>query len=231
MSNPTRHLKSWRRAHENLNKGITMEVRYADETSTQVELTPELALSADQEIVGRAFSGYTKPLYLAALRVLGSREDAEDAVQDGLLAATRSLKSFEGRSKFSTWLTRVVINAALLQRRKMHGHTITSIDQSNPDEQGLPVAVQLADTRPNPEEAYLRYEQRATVKRCLQTLPASYRSALWLRHIEGMNTQEAADVLGVSEGTLKSRLHRARVKLSKRVREVSGTGELGNLGS
>jgi RNA polymerase sigma-70 factor, ECF subfamily len=197
-----------------------MEVQYWEEASTRTELTPEAEFGAGHEALGQVFSRHKDHLYRIAFRVLGSREEAEDAVQDGLLAATRNLKSFEGRSQFSTWLTRVVINAALMRRRKMRGYTTTSIDRQYPDEGGLSLADKIADSRPDPEETYAREEHLTMVRRGLETLPASYRSALWLRDVEGMSTQEAAQALRISEGTVKSRLHRARLEFSRRVHEA-----------
>ena len=194
-----------------------MEVQNAYEAGAQIESMHGLALDADQELLGRLFSRYIKQLYRTAFRVLGSREDAEDAVQDGLLAATRNLKSFEGRSQFSTWLTRIVVNAALMRRRKISGHATASIDQKGPDEWVLPLAARIADPRPNPEQVYAQEERLEILKATLESLPARYRSALWLLHIEGMTIQEAATVLCVSEGTLKSRLHRARLKVARHI--------------
>jgi RNA polymerase sigma-70 factor (ECF subfamily) len=197
-----------------------METQNADITGTPLGSAIELAFG-DREILDRLFSCYTKQLYRTAFRVLGSREDAEDAVQDGLLAAVKNLESFEGRSQFSTWLTRVVVNAALMRLRKIRAHVTTSIDQKTLDERGLPMAAQIADARPDPEETYAREEQLRMLQQSLAKLPASYRSALLLRDVEGMSTQEAAKALHLSEGTLKSRLHRARVEIARHVRNVA----------
>jgi RNA polymerase sigma-70 factor, ECF subfamily len=198
-----------------------MEVQNAKQASVQPELTPEF--DGDQEVLGQVFSRHKNQLYWTAFRVLGCHEDSEDAVQDGLLAAARNLSSFEGRAQFSTWLTRIVLNAALMRRRKLHGRVIASAGQQDQDESGLSLAAKLADPRPDPEEAYAREERLRMVKRWLETLPASQRAALWFRDVEGMTTQEAADALHVPEGTLKSRLHRGRVEFSKRFRENFGS--------
>ena len=199
-----------------------MEIRTADDASARVELRVRLAPGGDQEVLGQLFSRYARQLYRTAFRVLGSRDDAEDAVQDGLLSAVRNLGSFEGRSQFSTWLTRVVVNAALMRRRKLRGFMTTSIDQQSRDESGLSLASNIADSRPDPEQTYAREERFEMLKRTLEALPESYRSALWLRDIEGMTTQEAAAALRVTEGTLKSRLHRARLEVAKRIQGFPG---------
>jgi RNA polymerase sigma-70 factor, ECF subfamily len=194
-----------------------MAVNTNDEATAPAS-TLELAVSGDQKALGQIFSSCcTKQLYWTAFQMLGSHEEAEDAVQDALLAAVRNLKSFEGRSKFSTWLTRVVLNASLMRRRKLRRHTTTSIDQEPLGDGGAPLAAKLADSRPGPEEAYAREEELAILKGRLEQLPASYRSVLWLRDVEGMTTEEAAEELGLPQGTLKSRLHRARLAFSQRV--------------
>jgi RNA polymerase sigma-70 factor, ECF subfamily len=185
-------------------------------TGSAVRFEPD----SDHENLGRQLSSYTGQLYRAAFRILRSREEAEDAVQDGLLAAIKNLKSFQGRSQFSTWLTRVVLNAALMRLRSARARPVTSIDQGIPGEKGLPLAAQIADPRADPEEMCAREERLRMLKRSLEQLPASYRAALWLRDVEGMTTLEAAEALRVSEGTLKSRLHRARVAVARRLRRA-----------
>lgn len=175
------------------------------------------ALNGDRDALEQLFSSSTRQLYKVALRVLATREDAEDAVQDGYLAALRNLRKFEGRSKFSTWLSRIVLNAALMRLRKTRAHAATSLDRGFPAEDGAPLAARIADPQPSPEEAYAQEERLEIFKRHLEGLPASYRSVLWLRDVQGMATQEAAERLGLSKGTLKSRLHRARREVSKGV--------------
>jgi len=87
------------------------------------------ALDGDEEVFNQLFRGYMPGLHRVALRVLGSREDAEDALQDGLLAAWHNLKTFEGRSRFSTWLTRIVVNSSLMRLRRRRAHTVVSIEE------------------------------------------------------------------------------------------------------
>ncbi len=85
------------------------------------------------------FRRYQRQLFQTALRVLGNAEDAEDALQDGLLSAHRNLKRFEGRSQFSTWLTRIVINAALMKRRSAKARPAVSLDETQHEDE-LPAA-------------------------------------------------------------------------------------------
>src|SRR5580698_7489487 len=108
-------------------------------TSDQHKADPEAplvrkAMEGDSEALDKLFARNTRALYQIALRVLGNREDAEDAVQEGLLAAYRNLPRFEGRAKFSTWLTRIVINAALMRRRSKRAHPAMSLDDSSEEQ-------------------------------------------------------------------------------------------------
>src|SRR5947207_13232540 len=127
--------------------------------ATQVAVGTELNESkliragqrGDSQAVETLFRRYQRPLFQTALRVLGNAEDAEDALQDGLLSAYRNLKRFEGRSQFSTWLTRIVINAALMRRRSAKARPAISLDEP-PREDELPATEALADDGWTPEE-------------------------------------------------------------------------------
>jgi len=179
------------------------------------------ALSGDREALGSLFASHMPKLYRTALRVLGAPEEAEEALQDGLVQAVRHFREFEGRCRFSTWLTRIVINAALMRLRRSRRQAVTSIDQK-PGGDDLSLAESISDPRPNPEEMYAQEERLQILKQKLRNLPAAYRSALHLRDFEGMNTREAAEALGLPLGTLKSQVHRARLKLVEEVGEIRG---------
>src|ERR1700734_520388 len=116
----------------------------------------------DQQVVDVLFERYHRPLFQTALRVLGNAEDAEDALQDGLLSAYRNLKRFEGRSQFSTWLTRIVINAALMRRRSAKARPAVSLDEP-PREDELPVVERFAAKGPNPEQVFEGTEIREMI--------------------------------------------------------------------
>src|ERR1700720_1621361 len=107
----------------------------------------------DSQAVEALFLRYHRPLFQTALRVLGNAEDAEDALQDGLLSAYRHRERFEGRSKFSPWLTRIVINAALMRRRSAKSRPAVSLDEP-PREDELPVVERFAAKGPNPEQVF-----------------------------------------------------------------------------
>jgi RNA polymerase sigma-70 factor, ECF subfamily len=170
----------------------------------------------DAQAVEMLFRRYHRPLFQTALRVLGNAEDAEDALQDGLFSAYRNLKRFEGRSQFSTWLTRIVINAALMRRRSAKARPAFSLDEP-PREDELPAAERFAADAPNPEQVFVGTELRAMIDENLDELSPLLRMAFVLREVEGYSTGEAARKLGVTENTLKARLWRARHQLAERL--------------
>lgn len=180
------------------------------------ELLIRKGLRGDEEALETLFTRHKRTLFQTALRLLGNAEDAEDALQDGLLSAYRNLKRFEGRSQFSTWLTRIVINAALMRRRSKKVRTAISLDEP-PREDELPASERFADDGPTPEQTYQRTELRRLIGENLDELSPLLRTAFILREVEGFSTGEAASKLGVTENTLKARLWRARQQLAGRL--------------
>lgn len=160
---------------------------------------------------------HSRALFQTALRLLGNAEDAEDALQEGLLAAYRNLKRFEGRSRFSTWLTRIVINASLMRRRSQKSRPAVSLEQWSTEEGSVPAEERFAAEGPSPEEIYAGRELRNLIDEHLNTLSPVLRDAFLLREAQGLSTSEAARALGVSENTLKARLWRARQQLAERL--------------
>ena len=173
------------------------------------------ATAGDPDALEHIFSRHSPALYQTALRLVGTPEEAEDVVQEGLLNAFRNLRRFEGRSQFSTWLTRIVINAALMRLRSRRSRPVVSLDEKLSTEDETTFADQFADAGPNPEQVYAREELRSILYRHLARLSPVLRTAFLLREVQGLSTQEAAESLGVSEGTLKARLHRAKRQLSE----------------
>jgi RNA polymerase sigma-70 factor, ECF subfamily len=191
----------------------------------------------DREAIEALFRRYHRPLFQTALRVLGNAEEAEDALQDGFLSAYRNIKRFEGRSQFSTWLTRIVINAALMRRRSAKARPAVSLDET-PREDELPASERYADDGLTPEQIFASTEIGEMIESNLNELSPLLRTAFVLREVEGYSTGEAAKKLGVTENTLKARLWRARhqlaERLGRRLRRIhddvtgGGAGMMGN---
>ena len=182
----------------------------------------ERGLNGDQRALDTLFARNTRALYQTALRVLGNPEDAEEALQEGLLSAYRNLPKFERRSQFSTWLTRIVINSALMRRRSKRARPAMSLDDVA-KEGDVPLAERFADDGPNPEQLYAGAELGDRMQKKLAEISPLLRTAFWLREIEGLTAEEAAHVLGVSRNTLKARLWRARQELATRLGLTLGT--------
>jgi RNA polymerase sigma factor (sigma-70 family) len=180
------------------------------------------AIAGDHDALDMLFAQHSRALFQTALRLLGNAEDAEDALQEAMLSAYRNLPRFEGRSQFSTWMTRIVINAALMRRRSKRAHPALSLDDSTDDK--TPMVERFADEHPSPEQLYASAELSERVKENLQELSPLLRNAFELRELEGLSADEAAKALGVSRNTLKARLWRARQQLAGRLGDVLRRG-------
>ena len=183
------------------------------------------ARAGDEEALTRLFAPHLRRLYCSALRILGRPEDAEDALQDGLLLALRNLPRFENRSLFSTWLTRIVVNAALTQRRR-NNRLRAFLTSSGEPGTGEPSLIDLAvDRTPNPEQSCGQEERSRILQQALRRFPSICRSVLYL-YAQGLGMKEIAAELGIPEGTVKSHVHRACRTLRKNDRFVGGLRNL-----
>jgi len=172
----------------------------------------------DFEIVARVRNGETdafeelvrkhgRRVYRSLLGIVGSREEAEDALQDAFFKAFQHLPHFEGRSRFSTWLVRIAINTGLQRVRSRK--EFDRLDED--DEEFRPRNIQAWTE--TPEDFYSREELRSLVEREVMKLPVKYRVALLLRDLEELSTEEAAAALGLSIPGLKARVLRGRLML------------------
>jgi len=166
--------------------------------------------SAYEELV-RSYGGR---LLAVARRFLPVEEDARDAVQDAFLSAFRSIDRFEGQALLSTWLHRIVVNASLMKLRTRRRRPEQSIEELLPGylEDGhleRPASPWRTEGMDPAEQS----ELRALVLDSIHSLPDAHRNVLLLRDIEDLDTEEAAELLGISPGAVKTRLHRARQAL------------------
>jgi RNA polymerase sigma-70 factor, ECF subfamily len=157
---------------------------------------------------------YCGRLLAVALRILRNEEDANDAIQEAFLSAFKGIQQFKGEARLSTWLHRIVVNAALGRLRRLQRHPEQSIESLLPHfgegEHQLDPPVPWKAT---PETVVQDRETREVVRNCINQLPETYRMVLLLRDIEGLATEETAQVLGTSAGVVKTRLHRAHQAL------------------
>jgi len=158
--------------------------------------------------------------YRCAFRLLGNATDAEDAVQEALLAAYKHINQFRGQSQISTWLTTIVRNCALMQLRKRPRRIHCSLDQQFGKEQPRSLSEGLADERPGPEEELRNSELMAFLRKCGARLSPALRRTFQLRIVDGLSIFETARILGVPQGTVKAQLTRARSQIARHMRPV-----------
>lgn len=153
-----------------------------------------------------------------AQRILRNREDAEDAVQTALPDAMRHLDSFQGRARFSSWLTRIALNSAFMRLRSGRRRTEMSLDEIF--QRDTAARFQVAEGRPNPEQECSIKESRLLIAKAIDRLGPIYSEVLHMFHVQGLSAKEAARILGVPVGTVKARLHRARSRLSRHLQSM-----------
>ncbi len=163
-------------------------------------------------------------LYRYAYRLLANKADAEDAVQDALLAAFQHLNQFRGEAQLSTWLTAVVINCARMQLRKRSRYIHVSLDSRIGEDQKYPLSDTLVDHRPNPEDECHTSTLNTRLMKSAAQLSPTLRRTFHLLYLDHLSVCETARVLGVPIGTVKARSARAKAKLRKLVRGVLHTG-------
>jgi RNA polymerase sigma-70 factor (ECF subfamily) len=165
-------------------------------------------------------------LLAVARRFLRDEEAARDAVQETFLSAFRAIQTFDGHSQLSTWLHRIVVNASLMRLRSRQRRGEQSLEPLLPTftDEGQHAEAVMSWTE-CPERLLEQKQMQAIVRQGIGELPDSYRAVLVMRDIEGLSTQEAADLLGISENALKLRLHRARQALGTIVRQRLAVGK------
>jgi RNA polymerase sigma-70 factor, ECF subfamily len=151
-------------------------------------------------------------------RILQNREDAEDAVQTAILDALRHLDTFQGRSRFSSWLTRIALNAAFMRLRTGRRKNEASLDEMV--ERETAARFEVAEGRPNPEQECSLKEARVLLAKAIDRLGPLYSEVLHMFHMQELPAKEAARILGVPVGTVKARLHRARSRLSRHLQSM-----------
>ena len=160
------------------------------------------------EAFGRLVTRYQDRLYNALLRILGSSEDARDAIQDSFVQAFQKLDTFRGDSRFYSWLFRIAYNAAISRKRK--SRPTASID-ANREASGM----EPVDSRPDNQPSHQMEisERQAIVQQALAEIAEEYRTVVVLKEIEGFSYADIAEVVNCPVGTVRSRLHRARQEL------------------
>ncbi len=147
-------------------------------------------------------------------RITKNREDAEDALQDSLLSAFVHISEFDGRSAFSTWLTRIAINSALMiLRKKRTSHEVSLDGSADSDEKSTPW--EMPDHAPNPEKRYAQHERENILRGAISTLRPTVRKVIEIQQLQERSMKETAAIIGISVPAAKARLFHAKVALRK----------------
>jgi len=162
---------------------------------------------------------HEQKIFFVARRITRSREDAEDVVQQAFQKAFTHLRKFEGRSAFSTWLTRIAITEALIFLRRRRGFREVLIDDLNANEEN-PAALDVPDSSPDPEAIYSQREWVEMLYSAVNELPAGMRRAIQLRELDERSSEETARIMGISVGALKGRTFHGRRKLRERLEYI-----------
>ena len=185
--------------------------------------TAEAGQPSEEELIRRVQSGererfyelvrpYERRVYAAAFAILRNEADAEDAAQEAILKALQHIRQFRAEARFSTWLTQITVNEALMRRRKQHSDVMEPIGERL-EEDGTYTPRDFADWREIPSESLERKEVRESLAKALAMLKAQYREVFVLRDVQHFSIEETAEALGISRASVKTRLLRARLML------------------
>jgi len=157
------------------------------------------------------FSAYSDKIYRLAVSILENEDDAEDIVQEVFTRFFENLDRFEGRSKIGTWLYRVAYNASIDRLRKYRSRPVVELDISFEDE--IPLPDEISDWSESAGTVFDQQEIRQKLEDAIQSLPETLRVVFLLRDVEELSTLDTANILEITPGAVKVRLHRARLLL------------------
>ena len=207
-------------------------------TNTTIERSPidrdakllEALRGREPAAADQLVATYGDRAYRLALRITGNRQDAEDALQDAFWNVIRKIDTFRGASALGSWVYRIVANAAYqrLRRRAQNGVEIP-LDDVLPvfDQNGRHVSP-VTDWSSSFHDVVVQRELRDVLESALAELPPHYRAVIVLRDVEGMSTTDVADTLGIQVGTVKTRTHRARLQLRRRLSSFMASASTGH---
>ena len=186
--------------------------------------------AGDSEAFEKLVRQFGGRMLAVARRFLSNEHDAQDAVQEAFVSAFQAIDQFQGGAMLSTWLHRIVVNAALMQLRRRKRKPETSIDELMPrfDADGNWAGGEVCTDSTNGTAPLEQRDTRELVQRCIAQLPESYRTILLMRDIEDLDTAETAKSLGISTNIVKVRLHRARQALRTLIEREASSDEIAN---
>ncbi len=182
-----------------------------------VERVKKKDFGAFEEIIAR----HEEKIYRLAMRFMRNEADAEEVLQETFLAAWRRIEGFKGESQFGSWLYRVAANTALMRLRSRRRHPEVSAEDLAAEalEDGALQASSGDDWSKRPDDQLQSEELRRHIQSAVDGLPAMYQTVFLVRDVEGLSTEETAEMLGITVPTVKTRLHRARLALRHAITE------------
>jgi len=198
---------------------VTPQPELAKDESVLVTEAKAGSYPAFEELVNR----YEKKIYRLGMNITGSPEDAEEVLQETFLKAFEHLPDFREDSRFYTWIVRIAVNEGLMKLRKRRSSKEVPIEDSQDDEGGVTLR-EFADWKPNPEQLFERAELETILGNAVKSLPPIFRTVFYLRDVEGLSTEETAQILNLSVGAVKARLFRARLRLREELARVFKRG-------
>jgi RNA polymerase sigma-70 factor (ECF subfamily) len=210
----------------------TRLIHNIDKEEATIALVDSISGTGDMPLVAAAKNGNRKAfeilverheqrVFFVARRITRTREDAEDVVQQSFQKAFTHLGKFEGRSAFSTWLTRIAVTEALMLLRRSRGKREVFIDDLNGNEETAST-LEVPDSSPDPEAIYSQREQAEMLSSALNELSPGIRKAIQLRELDERSSEETAQIMGISVAALKGRMFHGRRKLRERLRHFVG---------
>jgi RNA polymerase sigma-70 factor (ECF subfamily) len=175
--------------------------------------------AAFEELVNR----YERKIFRLTMNITRNREDAEDAMQDAFLKSYAHLQSFQGDSRFYTWLVRIAANEALMRLRKRRPNQFSLDERVEGEDDLMPREIEAWD--PSPEQRFAQTEMQEILNDVIEKLEPDFRAVFVLRDVEELSTEETAQALGISVPAVKSRLLRARLKLRQKLNKYFRKGE------
>ena len=196
------------------------------ENTNEEQALVERAKAGDPQAFSRLVDKYERKIFRLAKHITQNDEDAEDVLQESFLKAYSHLDSFQGDSKFYTWLVRIAVHEALMKLRKRKSDKTVSLDEPQDTGEDL-VAREIAVWEDDPEKKYSREELADILSKAVDSLKPSFRTVFVLRDIEGLSTEETAEMLNLSVPAVKSRLLRARLQLREHLNRYFKKSKIG----
>ncbi|MBW5448205.1 RNA polymerase sigma factor SigW [Cohnella sp. CFH 77786] len=175
----------------------------------------KLARKGDQRAFAEIVSLYKDKLYHLAYRMTGNRQEAEDVVQDTFLRVFKNLERYDENQKFSTWIYRIATNQCIDRLRKRRN--VYSLDAESSDHEGLDGYAMMPSDERTPESELIQSETQRLIHQAIETLPVKYKSVMVLRYLQDLSLQEISEVLDMPVTTIKTRVHRGREFLRKKL--------------